>query len=582
MKQYISDLLRQSITELSPGEAPQVLGETVFDVTHPRPDFGDYASNAAMAAFKLFNQAPAATPKALAERLAELSRKYDHKQTFSKIEAVGGFINFTLSQEYLARHTLELVDAVTIDPAGQGSKVVFEYSSPNTNKPLHIGHTRNDLFGAACIRLLKASGYEVISCEIINDRGIHIMKSVLMYMKYGAGKTPETEKIKPDHFVGQFYQMFAAEAAKSAETETQLLEQAQDLLRRWENDDKEVREVWQKMNNWFFEGVKQTYDVEGSTFDEVDYESQIYDKGKDLVLQGVEKGIFQSEADGSVSVDLTADKLDKKYLLRKDGTTLYITQDMYLWDLRNSRHHPDLAVVTTSAEQAYHFRVLSQLFQLMGYPWAANFRHLPYEHVYLGDSKMSSREGNTITADGLVEAVKTKVRKTMGQLEKLKGSAEDDVLVTAVALGAIKYGYLKYDPNTRIYFDVENTISLQGNTGPYLQYAHARIRSILKKAGNFSVSSPQDLADPAELMLMRALVHYGESVITAAQEYKPNLLCNYLYDLVSVFNNLYATVPILQGEDNKVKFQRLTLLAATAQVLKNGLGLLGIEAPEEM
>jgi len=583
MKQYISELLRQALTELSPEEAPAVIGESNFETSRPaRPEFGDYSSNAAMALFKQFNQPPAANPPALAKQLAELAKKYDHKDTFAKVEAVGGFINFHLNKSYFAQYALDTIKAVTIENIGDGSKVVFEYSSPNTNKPLHIGHTRNDLYGAACIRLLKAVGYNVVSCAISQDRGIHIMKSVLMYMKHGAGAAPASEQLKPDHFVGKFYQMFAAEAAKSKEAEDALMEEAQDLLRRWERGDKEVRKVWAKMNAWFFEGVKQTYAAEGSTFDEVDYESEIYDKGRDLVLAGVDKGVFQREADGSVSVDLGDEHLGKKYLLRKDGTTLYITQDMYLWDMRNKRHQPDLAIVTTSAEQAYHFEVLARLFQLIGYPWAVNFKHLPYEHVYLGDSKMSSREGNTITADDLLTTVKDRVRKTMADLEKLKGSVEDEALVTAIAFGAIKYGYLKYEPNTRIYFDPETTIALQGNTGPYLQYAHARIKSILKKADQFTLTAPIALEGEAEMAVLRALERYSDSVVAAAQEYKPNLLCNYLFDLVAAFSNLYGTVPILQGGDEEIKRQRLTLLSATAAVLRHGLGLLGIEAPEEM
>jgi arginyl-tRNA synthetase len=583
MKQYISELLRQALAELSPEEAPQIIDRSTFETSRPsQREFGDYSSNVAMVLFKLFHQPPAPNPPALAKQLAGLCKKYDHKDTFAKVEAVGGFINFHLTQTYLAHNTLRLTAAIEIEKVGQGSKVVFEYSSPNTNKPLHIGHTRNDLYGAACIRLLKAAGYSVVSCEIINDRGIHIMKSMLMYMKFGNGETPESAKMKPDHFVGKFYEMFAAQAAKSSEVEAELLEQAQDLLRRWERGNEEVRQVWGKMNAWFFEGVKQTYAVEGSFFDEVDYESEIYDKGRDLVLAGVERGIFQQEPDGSVSVDLGDKNLGKKYLLRKDGTTLYITQDMYLWDSRNKRHAPDLAMVTTSAEQAYHFQVLARLFQLLGYPWAVNFKHLPYEHVYLGDSKMSSREGNTISADELLEMVKLKVRKVMADLEKLKGSSEDEQLVTAIAFGAIKYGYLKYEPNTRIYFDPENTIALQGNTGPYLQYAHARIKSILKKAGNFDYTAPKGLDGEAETKLMRTLERYNDSVIAAATEYKPNLLCNYLFELVSVFSNLYGTVPILQGDDEEIKRQRLTVLSATARVLAHGLALLGIEAPEEM
>ncbi len=582
MKAYISELVDQAVRNISPTEAGEVLGSGVFDVSYPKAGFGDYATNAAMVLFKKFNVTPAANPAEFAKKLCDEITKLDHKNTFAKVESAGGFINLTLTKDALAHVAENYREKVEVEQIGAGRKVVFEYSSPNTNKPLHIGHTRNDTYGKACINLLRATGHNVVSCEIINDRGIHIMKSVLMYMQNGAGKTPESEGVKPDHFVGKFYTMFGDKAAESEEVETKLLEEAQELLRRWESGDDEVRTVWQKMNDWFFAGVKETYQREGSDFDEQDFESKIYDKGRDLVLGGVEKGIFQKEEDGSISIDLENHNLGKKYLLRKDGTTLYITQDMYLWDQRNERHQPDLALVTTSAEQSYHFQVLARIFAALGYEWATNFKHLPYEHVYLGKSKMSSRAGNAVTADELVESVKERVRQTMAGLEKLKGSAGDDVLVEKVAFGAIKYGYLHYEPQTRIYFDIDETIALQGNTGPYIQYAFARIQSILKKAGEAAKIAPVDLDAPEELTLMRQLLQYSDLVVTATREYKPNLVCNFLLELASALNGFYATVPVTQETNENLKAQRISLLIATANVLEHGLNLLGIEAPQEM
>jgi len=282
-------------------------------------------------------------------------------------------------------------------------------------------------------------------------------------------------------------------------------------------------------------------------------------------------------------VDLTADGLDKKYLLRKDGTTLYITQDLYLWHMRDAKHHPDFAIVTTSLEQTYHFRVLKKIFELLKYPWAENFRHLPYEHVYLGKTKMSSREGNSISADELLNSVKAKIREVMKNSERVKASAEDDVLVEKIAFGAIKYGYLKYEPNTRIYFDLDSTISIEGNTGPYIQYAYARISSILKNAGQIAeLSSVPANLQAAETNLMRKLLHFGEIIELAAGEYKPNLLANYLFELAQTFNTFYQEAPVLQETDEQIKDFRLKLITATAQVIRNGLYLLGIEAPEEM
>lgn len=587
MKAYISELVTQAIHTVNPDEAEAVLGSGVFDVAYPKPGFGDYATNAAMMLFKKFNVAPAKSPMEFASALAKEIAKLDHKNTFSKVASVGGFINFTVKSEVLAHQVFgmqkEIVFATEEATVGKGKKVVFEYSSPNTNKALHIGHVRNDVYGKACINLLQAVGYNVVSCEIINDRGIHIMKSILMYQKYGANQTPEEAGLKSDHFVGKFYAMFGQKAAESEAVEQALLEEAQELLRKWEDGDVEVRAVWEKMNTWFFEGAKETYAREGSTFDEVDFESQIYDKGRDLVLAGLERGVFQKEEDGSVSVQFEEENLGKKYLLRKDGTTIYITQDMYLWDQRNKRHNPDMVFVTTATEQQYHFQVLQKMFELLEYPWAHNFKHLPYEHVYLGKNKMSSRSGNTITADELYDSVKERVRETMRTLERLKGSADDDVLVEAVALGAVKYGYLHYEPQTRIYFDIDQTIALEGNTGPYIQYAYARIQSLIRKAGISTTSAePAQLTSPEELQLMRTIIRYESVVAAAAREYKPNLLCSYLLELASNLNAFYANVSVTKEADEQLKEQRVSLLLSTANVLKHGLGLLGIAAPEEM
>lgn len=570
-KKYLQNLLNSALKDLGFPAAN-------LEITVPEPRFGDYASNAALVLAKQVKQ----NPKAVAAQIIEQVVKLDADKNIASATEAGGFINFTLTTNFLAESACQLTTEIKIEPIGAGQKVVFEYSSPNTNKPLHIGHTRNDVYGMACINLLKAVGYNVTSCEIINDRGIHIMKSVLMYQKFGAGKTPQSEKIKPDRFVGGFYVMFAQEAAKSPEAEKQLLEQAQELLQKWEAGDAEVRKTWEKMNSWFYEGIKQTYEKEGSHFDEVDYESQIFNKGREVVMAGLGKGIFKQEADGSVYVDLTEEGLDKKYLLRKDGTTIYITQDMYLWFSRNEKYHPNLAIVTTAAEQAYHFKVLKRIFELLDYPWAKNFKHLPYEHVFLGQNKMSSRGGNTVSADDLLGMTKDKVRNLMQTLEKAKGDNLNDILVEQIAFGAIKYGYLKYEPNTRIYFDVEQTISLQGNTGPYVQYAFARINSILHKAGMHAKVRMDLLSLPEETSLIKSVLNYQDIVLLAARDYKPNLLCNYLYELAAEFNRFYSAVPVLATEDIIMRDQRLTLLDAVSNVLKHGLNLLGIESPPEM
>lgn len=575
-------------------EDGQIKALPVFDLTVPKENFGDFSTNVALA----IAREGKFLPNDVADIIAREVQQNDDRKAIGEIKVVNGFINIFIAHNAVEQKVFEMQKSVQAEQIGANDtggkqKIVFEYSSPNTNKPLHIGHTRNDVYGMACINLLRATGHEVIACEVINDRGIHIMKSMLMYMKFGKGETPQSAGMKPDHFVGKFYQMFEKEngghaaghevdPAKQGEQQTPLEKEAQELLQRWENNDSEVRTLWRKMNDWFYEGVKQTYAREGSEFDEVQHESEIYDKGRELVALGLDKGVFHKERDGAVYVDLTEQGLDKKYLLRADGTTIYITQDIYLWHLRNEKYHPDAAVVTTSSEQAYHFQVLGKIFELLEFPWAQNFRHLPYEHVYLGKSKMSSRGGNVVSADDLLEMTKEKVLSTMQSSQKVKASADDKALVEAIAFGAIKYGYLKYDRNTKIYFDLDETIAIEGNTGPYLQYTNARIKSIMQKAGEFKRALPENLTEQSEMLLARHLLHYDHTVAAAAREYRPNLLCNYLLELAQKFNLFYDQVSVLNAGSAKQKQARLNLLVSVSNVFENGLELLGIKAPEKM
>jgi arginyl-tRNA synthetase len=574
MKRYIRKLLSEVLGNMN--SQGQIRAIPSFSIDVPKESFGDYTINVA----HNIAREGAFQANDVAEIIGRELKALDYEKNIDEVSIVNGFVNIRIAKDKLAEH----VNAeIQLDNIGDGKKVVFEYSSPNTNKALHIGHTRNDLFGIACINILRALGYDVVTTEIINDRGVHIMKSMLMYMKHGEGKTPESEGVKPDHFVGKFYAMFAEEVVK----DPSLDEEAQELLRKWESNDSEVRALWKKMNTWFFEGVKVTYAREGATFDVVEFESDIYDKGRDLVLEGVKKGFFQKEEDGSVSVDLTEKGLDKKYLLRKDGTTLYITQDLYLWHLRNEKHHPDAAIVTTSAEQAYHFKVLSELFKKFGYAWAENFKHLPYEHVFLGKSKMSSRAGNTVSADDLFKHTVEKVQETMRNSQKIKASPDDLETVDKIASAAIKYGYLKYDRNTKIYFDLDETIAIEGNTGPYLQYTYARINSIVAKSeiSSEDISKQKDLSlliENSELSLMRHILHYGEIVAAASEDFRPNMITNYLYELSSRFNLFYDQVSVLGAENEELKLQRLALLLRVANVLEHGLSLLGIETVKEM
>ncbi len=583
MKRYVQKLLSEVLGNMFENGQIGALPDFRLDV--PKENFGDYTTSVALT----IAREGKFQPNDVADIIARELKQLDSHGMFKDVIVVNGFVNIFISEKFVAENVLKMQNRIEISPIGIDSngkqkKVVFEYSSPNTNKPLHIGHTRNDLFGTACINLLRATGHEVIAAEVINDRGVHIMKSMLMYMKFGKDQTPEQAGEKSDHFVGRFYAMFEKEN-QSSNTEgepTSLEQEAQDLLQKWEAGDKEVRALWKKMNQWFFEGVKQTYAREGSVFDDVEFESNIYDKGRELVMQGVVDGIFQQEEDGSVSVDLTDQGLDKKYLLRKDGTTIYITQDMYLWYSRAQKFNPDIAIVTTSAEQAYHFNVLSKIFSLLKFPWAENFKHLPYEHVFLGKSKMSSRLGNAVSADELLEMTKNKVKETMLASQKIKASVEDEDLLETIAFGAIKYGYLKYDRNTKIYFDLDETIAIEGNTGPYLQYTYARIQSILEKAGTFDIELPLLLVESTEQALMRHLLHYNETVGSAAKDFRPTSVCNYLFELSSKFNSFYDQVSVLSADTEELKKQRLNLLKAVANTLQHGLGLLGIKTVEKM
>lgn len=567
MKSYVSDIVSKVLQEWQDSGA--IAAVPAFDVTVPKENLGDYSTNAAFVLAKTEKQ----NPNALAEKLAAALPAADADGAFSAVSAAGGFVNVSLAPEYLARSLYALQRGIPLHQFGAGKKVVFEYSSPNTNKPLHIGHTRNDLYGKACINLLRASGFDVLACEVINDRGVHIMKSMLMYMLHGGDSTPESAGMKPDHFVGTFYAMFAA----AAEKDPSLNDQTQEMLQKWEAGDEAVRTLWTTMNNWFYAGVEETYRREGTSFDHIDHESQIYGHGKDVVQDGVRQGVFNEEEDGSVSVNLTDQGLDKKYLLRKDGTSMYVTQDVYLWQDRAKTFEADEMFVVTASEQGYHFQVLKEIFRLLKYPWAESFHHLPYEYVNLGKEKMSSRLGNTVSADDLLKDVKERVRATMLESERIKGSVDDDALVEAVAFSAIKYGYLKYDSNTKIYFDMDETVAVEGNTGPYVQYAHARIRSILSKAGVTSLDEGIELLDhPAERSLSRHLGHYADIVAVAARDHKPSVLCAYLHEVASKFNTLYDQVHVLNAETEELKIGRLSLLASTAAVLANGLELLGI------
>ncbi len=573
IKQYIEKVIRAAL-------GSDIDRDVSFVVEHPREEsHGDWSTNVAMVLAKQLKQAPIEIATELVPEIVG----GDTKKYFSKVEAAKpGFINIHLAPAFTQEVIAEILksgDRFGRTDVGRGKKVVLEYAQPNTNKPLHIGHFRLDAIGMAVHNLLEAVGFDVILTTIFNDRGQHICKSILMYQKFGQGQTPETAKIKGDHFVGGFYARFEQEAAK----DPKLNDEVAQMLIRWENNDPEIRALWQKMNGWVYQGFDQTFKREGTRLDEKVYESDIYKKGKSIVAKYLAKGIFFKKPDGCVAVNLTKFGLDEKVLLRADGTTIYITQDLYLGEYRENKYHPDRMLYCVDIYQGYHFQVLFAIYELIGYKFAKHSTHLAFGYVFLGKEKMSSRKGNVVTTDKFLDEMKERAKAVMKQGKIQVPQENEDQVAEAIALAAMKYGILRYELQKDIRFDPETTIQLTGDTGPYLQYTYARIRGIMRKGKIAKIGeSAAGLERPEEQKLLRHLSRYPEIVEKAALAYSPNLLAEYLGDLSRTFNAFYNSLSVLKAESAKLKQSRLSLCAATAQTLKNGLELLGIEALEKM
>lgn len=573
IKQYIEKVIRAAL-------GPDIPTDVAFVVEHPREEsHGDWSTNVAMVLAKQLKQAPIKIATELAPKIIS----GDIEKYFSKVEAVKpGFINMHLAPAFIQEVIAEILksgDQFGRADLGAGKKIVLEYSQPNTNKPLHLGHFRNDAIGMAVRNLLEAIGFDVVLTTIFNDRGAHICKSILMYQKFGQGQTPESAKMKGDHFVGSFYSRYEKEAAK----DPQLDKVVAQMLIKWENGDPEIRALWKKMNDWVYAGFDQTYQREGTKFDEKVYESDIYKKGKEIVERYLAKGIFVKKPDGSVVVDLTKFGLDEKVLLRANGTTIYITQDLYLGEYRENKYHPDRMLYCVDIYQGYHFQALFAIYELIGYKFAKHSTHLAYGYVFLGKEKMSSRKGNVVTTDKFLDEMKERAKAVMKQGKIQVPQENEDPVAEAIALAAMKYGILRYELQKDIRFDPETTIQLTGDTGPYLQYTYARIRGIMRKGKIAQIGeSGAGLDKPEEQKLLRHLSRYPEIVEKAALAYSPNLLAEYLGDLSRTFNAFYNSLSVLKAESVKLKQSRLSLCAATAQVLQNGLGLLGIKALEKM
>ena len=488
--------------------------------------------------------------------------------------------------------------------------VMIEYSSPNTNKPLHLGHVRNNLLGWSLAQIMEANGNKVIKTNIVNDRGIHICKSMLAWLKWGNGETPETSGKKGDHLIGDYYVAFdkhyreeIAElkaqyikegmeeeaATEKAKAEAPLIKEAHEMLVKWENNDPEVRALWQKMNNWVYAGFDETYKMMGVGFDKIYYESNTYLEGKKKVEEGLEKGLFFRKDDNSVWADLTNEGLDQKLLLRSDGTSVYMTQDIGTADLRFKDFPIDKMIYVVGNEQNYHFQVLSILLDRLGFKWGKDLVHFSYGMVELPNGKMKSREGTVVDADDLMEAMSTDARKTSDELGKFNDMTEEEKqeIARMVGLGALKYFILKVDARKNMLFNPEESIDFNGNTGPFIQYTYARIRSIMRKAVAEGIVIPAELGADAPLNeketdLIQKLNDFGAAVAQAGIDYSPSGIANYCYELTKQFNQFYHDYSILNADSEAEKTVRLVLAANVAKVIKNGMELLGIEVPERM
>lgn len=522
---------------------------------------------------KLFRANPAAVAQAVCERLAD--------QGDGTVEAAGPYLNIRLPRPSVAEQSiaaaLEADERYGTNETLAGEAITIEFSSPNTNKPLHLGHLRNDALGESLSRILRACGADVRSVNLINDRGIHICKSMLAYQKFGNGETPESSGKKGDHLVGDYYVRYNEWAGEDETAE----EQAREMLRAWEAGEPETVELWKKMNAWVFDGVKQTYEATGVHFDALYFESETYSSGKEEILRGVEEGVFYREEDGSVWVDLEPIGLDKKILLRSDGTSVYVTQDIGTVLARYADVPFDRMIYVVGSEQIYHFQVLFQVLKLLGYPWAAQLFHLSYGMVNLPEGKMKSREGTVVDADVLLAELGELARQEI--VEKERESEIDDVEATAaaIALGALHYYLLQVSPSKDMVFNPRESLAFTGNTGPYLQYVCARINSILRKANESGRTASEGvdgaaLASEAEWGLIRRIAAFPAVIKRAGADYSPSLIAGHLYEVAREFSSFYHDHPVLNAEHQSERGARLALCRAVLVVLRNGMRLLNI------
>ena len=542
-------------------------------------------------------------PEQTAQEIGEYLKQ--HEPAIASYNVIKGFLNLTIASDVW----VELLNRIHADAqwgiqkaAEDAPLVMIEYSSPNTNKPLHLGHVRNNLLGNALANIMAANGNKVVKTNIVNDRGIHICKSMLAWLKYGNGETPESSGKKGDHLIGDYYVAFdkhyKAEVAElmekglskeEAEAQSPLMQEAREMLRKWEANDPEVRALWKKMNDWVYAGFDETYKMMGVSFDKIYYESETYLEGKKKVLEGLEKGLFYRKEDGSVWADLTPEGLDHKLLLRGDGTSVYMTQDIGTAKLRFQDFPINKMIYVVGNEQNYHFQVLSILLDKLGFEWGKDLVHFSYGMVELPEGKMKSREGTVVDADDLMEAMIETAKETSSELGKLDGLTQEEAndIARIVGLGALKYFILKVDARKNMTFNPKESIDFNGNTGPFIQYTYARIQSVLRKAAENGIVIPEQLPLGVELSekeegLIQMVADFAAIVKQAGTDYSPSVIANYTYDLVKEYNQFYHDFSILREENEAVKIFRIALSANVAKVVRLGMGLLGIEVPARM
>ena len=585
----------------------QEVPEKMVQLQKTKKEFEGHLTLVVFPFLKMSRKGPEQTAQEIGEYLKA------NEPAVAAFNVIKGFLNLTIASatwiellnEIQADEQYGLVKATETSPL-----VMIEYSSPNTNKPLHLGHVRNNLLGNALANIVAANGNKVVKTNIVNDRGIHICKSMLAWKKYGNGETPETSGKKGDHLVGDYYVSFDKhykaelaelmtgftaqgmsddEAKAKAEAASPLMQEAREMLVKWEAGDPEVRGLWEMMNNWVYAGFDETYKKMGVSFDKIYYESNTYLEGKEKVMEGLEKGFFFKKEDGSVWADLTAEGLDHKLLLRGDGTSVYMTQDIGTAKLRFADYPIDKMIYVVGNEQNYHFQVLSILLDKLGFEWGKSLVHFSYGMVELPEGKMKSREGTVVDADDLMEEMISTAKETSQELGKLDGLTQEeaDDIARIVGLGALKYFILKVDARKNMTFNPKESIDFNGNTGPFIQYTYARIQSVLRKAAESGIVIPEQIPAGIELSekeegLIQMVADFAAVVKQAGEDYSPSIIANYTYDLVKEYNQFYHDFSILREENEAVKVFRIALSANVAKVVRLGMNLLGIEVPSRM